>query len=374
MMFLGLTPGIAAAGCSDGAASGVNWNGCSFPFASLSDTNLGGASLVGADLSYAVLFRSNLAGADLSNANFKDSFPVAANMTSVRATGANFIDADLVGADLTNADFRNANFEGADLDFADVSGANFAGANLTGADFIKASGVTTAIFGMAPVGVDDLTVAREGGRVFIPLLANDDPADSNPGAVARVSLATAPSHGTFDARTGFYTPRPGFIGTDSFTYRPIDKIQAENLPSGAKTEYAGSVATVTIRVVRTVRFTGAYAGASGQEGEIARLYAAALNRQPDAEGFAFWLGQYRSGVRLDSIAGGFLASSEFLGDTSGLSNAQFVTLIYHNVFGRNPDTSGFNFWVGELDGGLSRAKLLVLFANGAEFKQLTGSS
>lgn len=75
-----------------------------------------------------------------------------------------------------------------------------------------------------PTGRDDTYVTSYLTALAIAapgVLANDS--DGGGGALAAV-LATSPAHGTLSLRsTGDFTyvPRPGFLGTDSFRYRPV---------------------------------------------------------------------------------------------------------------------------------------------------------
>jgi hypothetical protein len=176
------------------------------------------------------------------------------------------------------------------------------------------------------------------------------------------------------AATGVYRPTSGFRGVDTFSYRPVHRIKLRNSPPNAATIVKGAPVTVTVRVVKRVRLAATYAGASDDRGEIIRLYLAVLNRAPDRAGFNFWLARHQSGTPLETVAAAFADSSEFLGDTGALNDWQFVTLMYHKVFIRNPDAAGLEYWVGQLGNGTSRARLIVLFANGSEFKAFTGTS
>lgn len=371
---LGVSAAPVAAACGDAPGPNVDWSGCDRQFFDLTDKNMTGADLSTADLSYSVLFRTNFSGADLNGANLKDAFPVGAIFTNADLEGANLTDADLVAANLTGADFRRANLNGADLDLSTVANANFVAANLTNADFDGVTGADQAIFALPPVGVDDAFVVQSGRSATIGIIANDDPADRNPRASMSYEVVSAPLNGRFHAPTGVYTPNPGFRGVDTFSYRPIDRIKLKNAPPNAATSVKGSPATVTVRVVDRVVLKPPFAGASGERGDIVRLYVAAFNRSPDAAGFDFWLGRYQAGTSLERIAASFLDSSEFLGDTSGLSNREFITILYHNIFIRDPDQAGLEYWLGELNAGTTRSRMLVLFANGPEFKKLTGTS
>lgn len=95
-----------------------------------------------------------------------------------------------------------------------------------------------------PVAVaDSYEVPRNGSRTVARaqgLLANDTDADSS---FIRANSAHVTAHGTvsdWNAYTGTftYTPDPGFVGTDSFTYYPVD---AES--------NSGNLVTVTLHVV-----------------------------------------------------------------------------------------------------------------------------
>ena len=80
----------------------------------------------------------------------------------------------------------------------------------------------------APVARPDTFHVPPGGTLVVVapgILANDSDEDGDP-LVAL--LETAPAHGAIsgsDIDGGFtYTPEPGFVGTDEFTYRAVEDI------------------------------------------------------------------------------------------------------------------------------------------------------
>ena len=88
-----------------------------------------------------------------------------------------------------------------------------------------------------PQAVDDAAEALRNGSVEISVLANDqDDAGLDPGSLQ----AASPDHGGVTVNGGVvtYTPAPGFLGTDSFTYTVADIDGARSQP-----------ATVTVTVV-----------------------------------------------------------------------------------------------------------------------------
>ncbi|MCZ8259860.1 MAG: DUF4214 domain-containing protein, partial [Beijerinckiaceae bacterium] len=101
---------------------------------------------------------------------------------------------------------------------------------------------------------------------------------------------------------------------------------------------------------------------------IRRLYIATLNRAPDDAGHRDWYRSLQGGQDLTSTAGGFIASQEFSNIYGNLSNAAFVSTLYNNVLGRAADSQGLNDWVNLLNGGMSRASVVVGFSESLEFQ------
>ncbi len=104
--------------------------------------------------------------------------------------------------------------------------------------------------------------------------------------------------------------------------------------------------------------------------QVARLYRAALGREPDQDGLAGWTTALQSGVPLTTVAGGFAGSAEFAGKYGALDAAGYVTLLYRNVLGRAPDPAGLAGWTATLARGTSRAAVLAGFSESDEDKAL----
>lgn len=106
--------------------------------------------------------------------------------------------------------------------------------------------------------------------------------------------------------------------------------------------------------------------------QVARLYQAALGRQPDTGGLSYWAGQIARGTPLADLAQGFLNSAEFQTRFgANPSDAQFVAGLYRNVLGREPDAGGQAYWTGLLGQGTGRAAVLVGLSESAENRQAT---
>ena len=54
---------------------------------------------------------------------------------------------------------------------------------------------------------------------------------------------------------------------------------------------------------------------------------------------------------MNEVSDFFARSPEFIARYGALDNAEFVSLVYQNVLGRNPDAAGFAFWTRQLQAG-----------------------
>jgi hypothetical protein len=108
---------------------------------------------------------------------------------------------------------------------------------------------------------------------------------------------------------------------------------------------------------------------SGNAGQAYRLYQAAFARTPDTAGLKYQTNALDTALNLWQVAGNFIASPEFqgkYGSPSTVTDAQFVTLLYNNVLGRDPDQEGYDYHTTNLAAGVTRAQLLVQFSESPE--------
>jgi len=101
---------------------------------------------------------------------------------------------------------------------------------------------------------------------------------------------------------------------------------------------------------------------------VTRLYRETLGRGPDQGGLDYWTGRLLSGVTGSSVAHGFVFSNEMT--NRNLSNTNFIEVLYRTLMGRNSDTSGRNFWVGQLNEGVPRVNVFAGFVNSPEFNEI----
>ena len=100
---------------------------------------------------------------------------------------------------------------------------------------------------------------------------------------------------------------------------------------------------------------------------VARLYFAYFLRIPDYAGLLYWVGQYRAGSSLDAISQAFASSPEFQNTYGSLTNSQFVSLVYQNVLGRPADAGGLAYWTGQVNSGaMTRGQVMLAFSESQE--------
>ncbi len=105
-----------------------------------------------------------------------------------------------------------------------------------------------------------------------------------------------------------------------------------------------------------------------EHADVLRLYLAFFEREPDPVGAAYWIQQFDDGADLDDLAWGFSNSTEFTTRYgTSLDNRAFLEIVYGNVLGRTPDPEGIDYWVGELDRGLTQHGVVRWVAANDEF-------
>ena len=97
---------------------------------------------------------------------------------------------------------------------------------------------------------------------------------------------------------------------------------------------------------------------------LIKLYLAGFNRAPEKGGFDYWSAQMTAGKSFSSVV-----STIFSLDVvkaiypDALSDAEFVTKVYNNVFGKTPDAEGLAYWSGQLGASKDRGALVMTMIN-----------
>ena len=192
-------------------------------------------------------------------------------------------------------------------------------------------------------GDDQLTGAAGGDR----LTGNggDDALDGRGGNDTAIFAGARSGFSVTATPTGLAVhDRSGALGTDSLVN--IERVQFDDL-------------SIVVGIGGAARSI-----APAQLDSLIELYIAYLARVPDADGMAFWIDQLRSGQTLEQIGEAFYSAAlqypDLTGYSAAMGNADFVTLVYRNVLGRDePDAEGLAFWSNALASGKASRGTLV---------------
>jgi alpha-tubulin suppressor-like RCC1 family protein len=172
--------------------------------------------------------------------------------------------------------------------------------------------------------------------------------------------------------TGSVTSNPAklAISTDQVFLRQLflDVLQRQ-IDSGGLASFGAALAGGESRAAVLGDLLGSAEYQSRQIEPAIRLYYAALARSPDYAGLQNWSNALRAGALTLAEAGNqFASSTEFLQDYGNLDNTGSVQQLYLNVLGRPADPAGLANWVGELNAGASRGRVLIGFSESPEFQ------
>lgn len=108
---------------------------------------------------------------------------------------------------------------------------------------------------------------------------------------------------------------------------------------------------------------------------VTRLYINMLGREPDSEGLAFWIDSLVSD-RLDGteVADGFFFSSEFTRISCSISDEEFLNRMYITILGRQPDAQGYDSWLTKLAAGeITRTEIYYHFLDSDEWHRIVSA-
>lgn len=105
---------------------------------------------------------------------------------------------------------------------------------------------------------------------------------------------------------------------------------------------------------------------------VERIYVKALNRKSDPSGIAYWSQEIANETKTPvEVAKLFIFSKEF--EDKKLNDTEYIKVLYRTFMGREADKVGLNYWLGELNNGQSRERVLERFAGCDEFQDIIKS-
>ena len=101
-------------------------------------------------------------------------------------------------------------------------------------------------------------------------------------------------------------------------------------------------------------------------GFVARCYELLMNRKADQAGMDYWSNSLASHEQSASeIIDDFTSSEEFR--NRPLSSGEKVEILYNTMLDRDPDSDGRDYWIGQLEAGVSEAAIINGFCGSEEF-------
>lgn len=96
-------------------------------------------------------------------------------------------------------------------------------------------------------------------------------------------------------------------------------------------------------------------------------YLLLFNRNADPTGLSVWSNQLNNGMSIQSLYAIFMTGSEY--NTIHASNEDFVTSVYVNLLGRQPDGDGYNYFLSLLNAEQPRANVVNPILASDEFSR-----
>ena len=157
------------------------------------------------------------------------------------------------------------------------------------------------------------------------------------------------------------------VGSTSVTVQ--DKVGSDGLDTLVgveQTQFADQILDTTV-------FTKAASVPGSQFTDLTDMYIAYFDRAPDALGLFYWASRLKDGMTLQDIAKSFFVQPETLAAfPASQTTTEFVTNVYNNMLGRDPDLPGLNYWVNSLQtGGVAKDEFMLAIIYGA--RAATGS-
>lgn len=99
---------------------------------------------------------------------------------------------------------------------------------------------------------------------------------------------------------------------------------------------------------------------------IRGFYVDTLGREPDAAGYQYWIDRARGGEPIADIGAFFYGSDEYFNGFGNGNNRTWISDLYTKLMLRSADSGGLNYWLGQLNSGMSRTAVSRWFYQSPE--------
>ncbi|UYF98771.1 DUF4214 domain-containing protein [Halomonas sp. GD1P12] len=248
--------------------------------------------------------------------------------------------------------------------------------NVTAGQFAQVGGIQYSFDWDQPAGerIQSAAVLKENGEIHDVLVANGRLVGNAEDTIKVVTLGFMADGGDgYPLGEGVYIDRVDLV--DAYTLEGKFDFADNGTEQDAFAEYMGATYSETpfsevetpasedMRIQNlAVRDDAVLSDAVDP---LLRLYDAAFDRDADGQGLGYWL-DISEEFELIDIAHGFLASEEFQQQNGSLQNDAFIDLMYANVFEREADAAGKQYWLDEMAGGVDQATVMLGFVESQE--------
>jgi hypothetical protein len=130
--------------------------------------------------------------------------------------------------------------------------------------------------------------------------------------------------------------------------------------------------------VERIQFDDGFVAIDDNAAQLYRLYSSTYGREPDAAGEGYWLMRMDNGASIQQVSREFMLGGSGLGQPEFVAlyganptNDSFLTQLYHNILGREPDAAGYQYWINVMntytaDKTVLRGQMLIDFSDGPE--------
>ncbi len=130
--------------------------------------------------------------------------------------------------------------------------------------------------------------------------------------------------------------------------------------------------------VERIQFDDGFVAIDDNAAQIYRLYSATYGREPDAAGEGYWLSRMDANTSIQQISREFMLGGDGKGQPefvqmygANSSDSTFLTQLYHNILGRDPDAAGYQYWLDVMnnytaDKTILRGQMLIDFSDSPE--------
>jgi hypothetical protein len=128
---------------------------------------------------------------------------------------------------------------------------------------------------------------------------------------------------------------------------------------------AGRLATGTARAEVVERYASSEEWVSAL---VRGYYESTLGREPDQDGLRYWVDRIRRGTTPAAVASHFYGSPEYHARAGG-THERWVSDLYREILGREPESGGLAHWVGQAEAGVPTPTISSSFYGSLESRR-----